>query len=547
MKSTLCQFFQLTLLLSIVLGTNQALNAQSLLNRTVSIRCQNQSIGKVMDQIEEKAGFRFSYQSKIIRKDSLISLQVTDISIKEVLDKLLDERYDYAETKNFIILRYAPKKLSLVLDKAWGDRDQYNIKGYVIDEHTGFKIQNASVYEKNLAQATLTDDNGYFEISLSHIYQPIALRINKENYKELITYYLLEVNIQRAKKEVEAADYSDNPEDLITNGLSQFLISSKQRIHALNLGSIISKAPYQVSLTPAINSHGNFSGQVVNDISLNLIGGYNAGIDGVEVGGIFNLNKMNMRGVQLAGIFNITGGNADGVQLAGIYNDVKGDRRGVQIAGIFNNVQRNSSGIQLSGIFNKVHGSSTGLQISALNQADQLSGLQIGLINVAGSSSGYSLGLLNIISNGFQRISINTNETTDINLGFKSGNNNLFTELLTGMNRDKDHKMYHFGIGLGTVVNMSRNLALSPEISSRYMYLGDWQDRNILHRLDLSFSFRIADGLRLTAGPSANIYYSNQATFISGYADMMQRKDHFNLSNAKLKGWVGWTAGFTVF
>ncbi|WP_219225526.1 carboxypeptidase-like regulatory domain-containing protein [Pedobacter antarcticus] len=547
MKSTIRKFLLLILFLIIISGTNQIVNAQSLLNRTVSIRCENQSIGKVMGQIEEKAGFRFSYQSKIIPKDSLISLQVTDISIKEVLDELLKERYDYAETQNFIILRYAPKKLSLVLDKASGDRDQYNIRGYVIDENTGLKIQNASVYEKNLAQATLTDNNGYFEIGLSNIYQPIALRINKENYKELITYYLLEVNIQRTKKEVQADDYSDNPEDLLTSGLTQFLISSKQRIHALNLGSIISKAPYQVSLTPAINSHGNFSGQVVNDISLNLIGGYNAGVDGVEVGGIFNLNKMNMRGVQLAGIFNITGGKADGVQLAGIYNDVKGDRRGVQIAGIFNNVQGNSSGIQLAGIFNKVHGSSTGLQISALNQANQFSGLQIGLINVAGSSSGYSLGLLNIIGNGFQRISINTNETTDINLGFKSGNNNLYTALLTGMNRDKDHKMYHFGLGLGTVINMSRNLALSPEISSRYMYLGDWKDTNILHRLDLNFNFRIADGLRLTAGPSANIYYSNQAASINGYADMMQRKDHFNLSNSKLKGWIGWTAGFTIF
>nr|WP_199076465.1 carboxypeptidase-like regulatory domain-containing protein [Pedobacter sp. ASV19] len=538
----------LFLLPAILTGFHLTATAQSLLHRTISVRSQNQPLGKVMTQIEEKAGLRFSYQSKIIPRDSLVNFQCTELSINEVLDKLLDERYDYSETRNFIILRYAPKRLSLVLDKAWGDQEKYTIKGYVIDEHTRQKIRNASVYERNLAQATLTDENGYFEISLSHINQPIALRISKENYKELTTYYLLEVKIQQPGKTIRTEEISEDPGDLITNGLAQFLISSKQRIHALNLGNIISTAPYQVSLTPAINTHGNFSGQIVNEISLNVIGGYDAGVDGVEVGGIFNLNKMNMRGVQLAGIFNINGGKADGLQLAGIYNDVKSSRTGVQIAGIFNNVQKSSSGIQLAGVFNTVHGTSSGLQMSGiLNQADQLSGFQFGLINVAHSSTGYSLGLLNLISNGFQRVNISTNETTALNLALKTGNNNLYTSLLAGMNLKKEEKQYLFGAGLGKVINMGKMLSLSPELSCRYLYLGNWKDINLLNRLDLGLNFRLAGGLRITTGPSLNIYYSDQLTANPGYTDMIQRKDQFNLSNPKLKGWIGWTAGITLF
>lgn len=520
------------LLLTLLTGLYQTANAQSLLNRSISIRVQNQPLGKVMTQIEEKAGLRFSYQSKIIPKDSLVNFQCRDLSIKDVLDKLLSERYDYSETRNFIILRYAPKRLSLVLDKAWGDQEKYNIKGYVIDEHTGQKIRNASVYERNLAQATLTDENGYFEISLSHINQPIALSISKENYRELTTYYLLEVKIQQAGKKIRTEEIAEDPGDLITNGLAQFLISSKQRIHALNLGNMISTAPYQASLTPAINTHGNFSGQIVNEISLNVLGGYSAGVDGVEVGGIFNLNKMNMRGVQLAGIFNINGGKADGLQLAGIYNDVRGSRTGVQIAGIFNKVHGSSSGLQMSGI---------------LNQTDQLSGFQFGLINVAHSSAGYSFGLLNIIGNGFQRINISTNETTDLNLALKTGNNNFYTTLLAGTNLKKEEKQYHFGFGIGTVIGMGKTFSLSPELSSRYLYLGNWKDTNLLNRLDLGLNLRIADGLRLTTGPSLNFYYSNQTELNSGYSDLMERKDQFNLSNPKLKGWIGWTAGITLF
>ncbi|WP_316836041.1 carboxypeptidase-like regulatory domain-containing protein [Pedobacter nutrimenti] len=520
------------LLLTTLTGLHLTATAQSLLHRTISVRSQNQPLGKVMTQIEEKAGLLFSYQSKIIPQDSLVNFQCTELSINEVLDKLLDERYDYSETRNFIILRYAPKRLSLVLDKAWGDQEKYTIKGYVIDEHTRQKIRDASVYERNLAQATLTDENGYFEISLSHINQPIALRISKENYKELTTYYLLEVKIQPSGKTIRTEEISEDPGDLITNGLAQFLISSKQRIHALNLGNMISTAPYQASLTPAINTHGNFSGQIVNEISLNVIGGYSAGVDGVEVGGIFNLNKMNMRGVQLAGIFNINGGKADGLQLAGVYNDVKGSRTGVQLAGIFNTVHGKSSGLQMSGI---------------LNQADQLSGFQFGLINVAHSSTGYSLGLLNLISNGFQRINISTNETTTLNLALKTGNNNLYTSLLGGMNLKKEEKQYLFGAGLGKVINMGKMLSLSPELSCRYLYLGNWKDINLLNRFDLDLNFRLTNGLRITTGPSLNIYYSDQVALNPGYADMIQRKDQFNLSNPKLKGWIGWTAGFTIF
>ncbi|MDR6782987.1 hypothetical protein ABIE26_000525 [Pedobacter africanus] len=506
--------------------------AQSILGRSISINCNTQPLGIVMDQIEEKAGFRFSYQSRIIPRDSLVSLQVTAISVKDALDQLLNERYDYLETKNFLILRYAPKRLTLILDKASGDQEHYTIQGYVVDEQTGAKIHNASVYERNLAQATLTDENGYFKIDLSHIFQPLALSISKEEYKELTTYYLLEVDIRQAKRSVRKNDISQDPGTLLENGLAKFLISSKQRIHALNLGTIISKAPYQASLTPAINTHGNFSGQIVNQIALNVIGGYNAGVNGVEVGGIFNLNKMNMRGTQVAGIFNINGGGTDGVQLAGIYNIVK----------------KNASGLQLAGIFNTVHGKSEGLQMSGIiNRADQLNGLQFGLINIAKASTGYSFGLLNLIGDGFQRITLSSNETTDLNLALKTGNNNLYTAVLAGANLREKNQQYSFGFGFGTMMCPGAPLSFSPELSCRYLYLGNWRDLNFLNRLDLGLNLRIADKLRLIAGPSVNIYYSDQSAVYKGYADLLHRKDQFNLHHTKLKGWIGWTAGIMIF
>lgn len=514
--------------------------------------------------MEEKGAFGFSYASKIVPKDSIVNLQADGITIKEALDLLLNEHYEYKETRNFIVLRYAPLQLSLITDKASGDQHLYTISGYIVDERSGRKIHNASVYEKSLAQATLTREDGYFEIALRNIYQPIALTASKENYKEVTTFYLSEVNIQQKNKHVDTAYTAGDFEDIANIGIARFLTSAKQQIHSLNLGGIISQAPYQLSLTPAINTHGTFSGQIVNDISLNLFGGYNAGVDGVEVGGIFNINKMNVNGFQLAGLFNISGGSVSGVQLSGIYNDVwgnvsgtqltgiknniKGSRSGVQLAGLFNNVQKNSSGFQLAGLFNSVHGKVSGVQIAGLfNQADRSDGLQIGLINIARSSSGYSLGLLNFIGDGYNKVSLGYNETIDLNIALKTGTKKLYTLWLGGMNTEKDNRLYAFGLGLGTAIDITKWLTLNPELSCRYLYQGNWKDRNLLNRFDLAFNFKLSKGISITTGPSANIYYTDQDNPVENYAYLLNRTDRFNLGNRKLRGWIGWGAAITIF
>jgi hypothetical protein len=37
---------------------------------------------------------------------------------------------------------------------------------------------------------------------------------------------------------------------------------------------------------------------------MNVIGGYTAGVDGLEMGGVFNINQKDVRYFQMAGVFN---------------------------------------------------------------------------------------------------------------------------------------------------------------------------------------------------------------------------------------------------
>src|SRR5690606_23810835 len=135
------------------------------------------------------------------------------------------------------------------------------------------------------------------------------------------------------------------------NWLGNLFLSSKQRMQIMNLSKFFVDKPYQASLTPGLGTHGKMSAQVVNKFSFNVLGGYTAGVNGFEIGGLFNIVKRDMHYAQIAGIFNVIGGQVDGLQIAGLHNNVIGSVEGVQIAGLSSVVGRNVYGLQVSGLY----------------------------------------------------------------------------------------------------------------------------------------------------------------------------------------------------
>ncbi|HTI10489.1 MAG TPA: hypothetical protein VL832_18100 [Puia sp.] len=155
---------------------------------------------------------------------------------------------------------------------------------------------------------------------------------------------------------------------------------------------------------------------MINKFSLNVIGGYTAGINGFEMAGAFNIDKKDVQYVQIAGGFNVVGGKTVGAQLAGVYNldldsvtgaqaggianRVKGSVTGVQLAGIFNHVEKTVKGMQAAGIYNHALDSVQGVQLSGIYNyvKNDLEGVQAsGLANrVKGRTSGLQVaGLAN--------------------------------------------------------------------------------------------------------------------------------------------------------
>lgn len=395
--------------------------AQSNLSRNISLNIERQKLSAVLAMIEEKGGFRFSYNSNILPVDSLISIHENNLNIAETLDKLLNNRFEYRQSGNFVIIRYAPLELVLLVNESVGNPELYTITGQVVDKRTNKPIQDASIYERNLLVSEISDGNGYFSMRLKNITQPISLTVSKENYKSTVTHFLAEVNITNRKENQGERFLSGNLGGVEKTWLGNTLVTAQQKIQSINIGGFISKAPFQFSLIPSLNSHGSLSGQVVNKFSLNVIGAYSAGVDGGEIGFIFNINKSNVQYFQFAGAFNLVGGNVRGMQIGGLFNYVIGDVKAAQIGLAYNRVGKSFEGFQLGGIYNKVNQDFKGMQVSlGLNDIGKnFNGFQIGTLNlVPEKQEGVQIGLAsNIVigkSHGMQIAGIaNLNKESD--------------------------------------------------------------------------------------------------------------------------------------
>jgi hypothetical protein len=244
---------------------------------------------------------------------------------------------------------------------------------------------NASVYERQQLISTLTNNDGYFRLRLRDKYPSAAISVSKDLYADtsllLATGHDQEVTvgISPATYQLKVVDITSRTH-VETTWFGNMFLSSRQKLTSLNIGAFLADKPYQMSLTPGLGSHGRMSGQVVNKISFNVLGGYAAGVDGFEIGGAFNIVKKDMQYVQIGGLFNIVGGKTNGVQIAGAHNNVLDSMKGVQIAGLSNITEGSQDGVQITGAIGQIYGNMKGVQMGGVMSITRgaINGWQIG-------------------------------------------------------------------------------------------------------------------------------------------------------------------------
>jgi hypothetical protein len=602
----------------ILLGVSISCAGQDILSKSVNLDVRLQRLDHVLEILSNEGNFFFSYNSKIVKKDSIVSVNVRNKSVRDVLNILFPSGYEFRESGNYLIIRKAPIRTTMVGRKVAVEEKFYLVTGYIYDEQSGSALNEASIYEKNRLVSVLTNEQGYFKLKLKGGKQSsITLFVGKANYSDtsiaIQQGYNQELTITLVPEDRPYEKVTIAPGDLLNpdslrvgkneidpditprippqidsnsvekTGMGKLILSAKQKVQSLNLKNFFTTRPFQLSFVPGLGTHGKMSGQVVNNFSLNVLGGYTAGTNGVEIGGLFNFNKKDARYLQIAGALNSVGGKVDGVQIAGVTNTVlqavsgfqvagvnnhvSGKFEGFQLSGVYNHVSDSMKGLQLSGVVNFVNGKTTGLQLAGVgnisnsevkgaqvagvfNYAKRLKGLQIGIVNITDSSEGLSIGLINISIHGYNKLSFSSNEVVNVNVAYKTGYSKLYSMLQAGVNLSNDNKVYSFGYGLGSEINLNKKktVSVNPELSAHYLYLGSWDYINILSRLNLNLQVKLGKYITLFAGPSYSLFSTDQPSGIKGYRFPVPSSGYYITNfNSKVSGWFGWNAGISIF
>lgn len=328
--------------------------------------------------------------------------------------------------------------------------------------------------------------------------------------------------------------------------------------------------PFQISLIPPLSTNGFRSGRVSNNLSFNMIGGYNGGLKGMEFGGVFNILKSHAYGLQFAGALNIVGGRTHGGQFAGMVNlsadrvkgfqgagmmNIAGERslggqfagmmnisagnlRGIQAAGAINfagtrvvdqeedewvyaanpmkvDDDNASRGAQFAGALNVATGDFYGVQASGfLNVAQRMHGYQIGIINIAESlDSGVPIGLLSIVKKGgYFRIEGGGTESITGVASIKLGVPRFYNIFSAGMSITSDRPSYAFGYGIGTAWRHDKFIGYNIDAVSYQIVdsRSSWNRLNQLNRVSLNMSLNFAKRFSVYGGLALNVLVANE-------------------------------------
>lgn len=502
-------------LLVLVLSTLVSIGQDSPLNKRLTLNIEQVRMEDALFLISETGGFNFCYNSDLIPKDSIVNVSALEGQVGPLLTKMLGTEVDFISVGNHIVIRKKEPKIE-VADIV----KEVEISGFIIDDATGNRMTEVTVFEDYQRKTYVTDSIGKFSFKLSSTIRSVALSIGKDGYFDtslvIVPNRNMRLIIGMSQKPVEPTikkletveivevENSVTVADELITSLSSKLIAVQDRKYF----------PAQISFLPLVGSNGINQLGTTNYFSFNIFGGMTKATKGLEIGGVLNINRQEMHGLQIGGASNVVGTDVKGMQITAGYNYAGKDAEGWQFSGVGNHVKRNMSGLQLSFGLNIVGDKAKGMQLSPLfNYARNISGVQFGLINVSDTINGVAIGLLNISRSGYVRIELEGSDVLHNSFRFKSGTNYLYTILEGGISWGNGMEAYGIGAGLGARVEYAKKRMFS-EFDTDVFWIMENQapafDLNIVVRFSPTLGVVVAGPVELHVGPTFNYHHSNQ-------------------------------------
>ncbi|MEP5610716.1 MAG: hypothetical protein ABJP45_00630 [Cyclobacteriaceae bacterium] len=560
-------------LLVIFLSVSTSLFGQSS-DQPISISFENETLENALLELDKVVERQLSYNPQILPTGVVVNQSFEGQSPENVLTAILGSAYQLKNIGDYIIIQKVP-----LVKK---EKSTFQLTGGIKDAATGLDLEDVSIYEINSLQSTLSDKLGEFSLKSETNLATATFVISKRFYEDTIIQvsnlepYVAPIVLKKEEQTKPRIAIRERVRTF-SSGLAKFFTSDKVRTNASNVNFVDTRM-FQFSLVPAIGTNRKLSSQIKNKASLNLIAGYTYGVDGVEIGGVYNISRGEVWGVQVGGFGNTVGGEVHGLQMGGFINTSKDYVKGAQIAGFINvasdsvngfqmggftNLTREMSGIQVAG-FNNHTKRMNGFQLSGfinttqemdgfqltgfINIAKEVKGLQLSVINVSDTvASGIPFGLFNIVKkNGFISPAIESDDLVPYRLAFRSGLEKFYTVLSAGIDPD-DHWTFGAGFGSRLFPLKEKKFFLNPEL--RWINAaegsGNQNENNTIIRFGFNLGYQLFKHLSITTGPTLNYYYTNHLDESQDPVISLARNPIVDEVSGKFRHqlWIGYSIG----
>jgi len=398
-------------------------------NNVVNLKLQNEKLGVAMKLITQQTGIEFSYNPRIVNTSRLVSVTIDNKDVKEAIDLLVGDMYFYAIKGRYVIITSAKKNPEIFIDNE-----------HIIAENKKNKDKSSgNNFDSGLSII------GDRKIAEERIESGSPLLIKNQKHETTMLKRIAGI-ITLSTLTWGGADAQSKQEEIS---------KIPARKTEYNIG--LQKSTAQLTFVTPMSTDGNNTKNKEYKFSVNMLGGITGGVNGVEFGGLFNINQQDMRGLQMAGFLNLTRGTVSGAQFSGGVNIVKksssfqmagavnytaeiGD---IQFAGIANIAT--GSRFQMAGIVNYARGAD--IQIAPVNIA-QHAAFQMGIINVSETDDAAMLGIFNFVKKGgLLEVGISAGDYIYGAVNLVTGTDRLYSILSFGGYTPSSNVTVGFGLG----------------------------------------------------------------------------------------------------
>ena len=138
-------------------------NAESVTDNTVSLNLKNVKMETFIQEMEEKTGLNFLYNSTLFDGTEKVSVQAAVENWQSVLNKVLKkEGLEYVLKDNYVVIR---KRQEEPRRQQQEEKKERTIKGKVVDDKKE-PLTGVTVISKGTTQGTITDIDGLFTINV---------------------------------------------------------------------------------------------------------------------------------------------------------------------------------------------------------------------------------------------------------------------------------------------------------------------------------------------------------------------------------------------